>query len=1141
MTAEPHPPERRKLLTLGALFVATLVATALIAGMLLRPKPAAPTEPEGAMPAAAWVALFHEGVNALEQHRFPEAADMFGDLVKDRPTAVNAWINLAAAELNRNTEATHAPCIAACGRAIELDGRRPEPWFLRGVLMKHLGRAEEAERDFKAALERAPEDPTALYFLATLIGDRDPEKAIALLDRALEGETHLASAHYAIAGFRRRTGNDDGGRALAVFKAFTESQTGSLVRIVYTELGRLGEAVRTPDVTLPRIDAPASGTALATATEIPGVLRAAAFFRRDGTPRVLVSRGAELVAIDATETSPRESVVATIDGNPSGLIPADADNDGDTDLLAVVDGALRYLSGDGTRFSAADFPNSPGTTFVAATWTDIDQDSDLDVVALTESSGLRVFLNRRDAVFTPVLPDSALVGTFVPPALPALPAGARHVMAADLDGDGDGDLLVTGSFGLRLLRNDRLLRFVDATTRANATTLGGIRQAAVSDLNGDGRQDIAWLTDDGAMGAHLHTRSGPFRLTFNPVTPKRTSGPATVSAFRLADVDLDGEDDLLLATEAGATALVPRGSGWIADVPGRGGAPVLVADAPGAASVASVLLAAPLGDGPGVSWIAGVGASVRLLAPPKTDNRGLGVRLTGRLEPGQTRANTGGVGARVEVTAGGTTRVREMRTNDAGPGAALVPLVFGMGGVGQADYVRITWPDDVLQNEGPVPGNQVKTFEEFQRKGSSCPILFVWDGERFACITDFLGTGGLGFWVAPDTFAPPDPTELVVVPPPVVPKDGRYEFRIHEPFEEACWIDKAKLLVVDHPEGTEVLPDERMAISGKAPDGTLFLVGPRMFPVAATDGRGRDVLKEVGTIDRRYAAAVPDPRFLGYAEPTTFTFDFGAPLREAAGTTDVVMALDGWVEYPYSHINVAAWQAGVRLEAMSVDVETADGSWAVLHTEAGYPAGLPRTMTLPLGTLPTALTGRLRLRTNQEAYVDRLTLFRPMPSTAMTVRTQDAAWAELRFSGYPREYSPDGRAPRLYDYQIRDPQFPFKTLAGTFTRFGDVRELLTDVDDRSVVFGGGEEIALAFDVPDGPSKGATRTVILDTYGWCKDMDPHTAHPATLEPLPFVGMTEYPYPPEAAPGETEAVREYKRKWQTRVLPGTRAPR
>lgn len=756
MTAESTSGDRRKLLTLGAAFVATLVVTALLAGLWFRPKPVPKTEPAGAMTPEAWVALFHEGVNALEQHRFPEAADIFSDLVKDRPTAVNAWINLAAAELNRNTEATHGPCIAACERAQKIDDRRPEPWFLRGVLMKHLGRAEEAERDFKATLERAPEDPTALYFLATLIGDRNPEQAIALLDRALDGETHLASAHYAIAGLRRRTGSDDGGRALAVFKAFTDAQTGSLVRIVYTELGRLGEAVRTPDVTVPRASAdmaPAAAPARATTT-FDGALRAVAVLRREGTPRVIIGRGGDLVAIGTDGATPTESVVASIAGAVGDVLPADADNDGDTDLLVLADGLPRLLLGDGARFNAAAFPETAPMTFVAATWTDIDQDSDLDVVALTAAGELRVFLNRRDAVFTPVRPDSALVGTFVPPALPSIPAGARRLAATDLDGDGDGDLLVTGAFGLRVLRNDRLLRFVDVTTRANVGTLKSIRQAAIADINGDGRQDIVWLDDDGLLGALLHTRSGPFRLTFNPVTPKLPGGSASVAAFALADVDLDGDDDLLLASRKGTLTLEPRGAGWIAGLPGCETPPVPALEPTEAPVVDSILLAAPLGEGPAVSWIAGIGNRVRVLDPSETRNRGLGVRLTGRLEPGQTRANTGGVGARVEVTARGATRVREMRTNDAGPGGSLVPLVFGMGSVGQADYVRITWPDDVLQNEGPVPGNQVKTFEEFQRKGSSCPILFAWDGERFACITDFLGTGGLGFWVAPDTFAP---------------------------------------------------------------------------------------------------------------------------------------------------------------------------------------------------------------------------------------------------------------------------------------------------------------------------------------------------------------------------------------------------
>ena len=1133
-------------MTARSKMVLLCVVAAIAVGIVLIRRSEAETPPQLDMPSdSQWVALFHGGVTALEQHRFPEAVKIFSRLVDDRPSSVNAWINLAAGELNRNTEATHPRCITACEEAIKRDAKRPEPYFIRGVLMKHLGRNDDAERDFKSALERAPDDPTALYFLATLIGERDPIAAISLLDKALEGETHLASAHYAIAGLKRRAGQPDTGSSLTAFKAFTESQTGSLVRIVYTELGRLGEAIRDPGVALTAIELPATSKSIETKVAVGSAL-AICSLSRETLPSVIISHERSLSALSPySEAGMQSKDIAAFNTAPSRVIPGDANNDGFVDLLVIAGGQSEILMGSAKRFAESRVALTTTTPLAAATWTDIDQDSDLDIVAIDSNGFAHVFVNRRDAVFTELVPKTPLVAGFTPPELPKLAAGASEIMATDLDADGDADLLFVGRFGITLWRNDRLLRFVDVTARAGLNDQGPLGFALVSDLNHDGRLDIAALTEQGQVRAWIHTQSGPFRLTFRTGVSTKIPTVARAAALRICDFDLDGRDDLAIACVDGSVQIFDNGAAAIAGVgtlrAGIFGGALPPSDGKASWSGPVTLMVAPLQDSPDPQIIAGFADSsllVRAIDPP---HYGLAVRLVGRIEPGQTRANTGGVGARVEVMGRGGLTVRELRTNDAGGGATLVPLTFGLGFSGQADYVRITWPDDVLQNEGPVPCDQIKIIEQFQRKGSSCPVLFAWDGERFACVTDFLGTGGLGFWVAPGTFAPPDPTERVLIPPPVVPRNGRYEFRIHEPFEEACYLDMAKLLVIEHPVGTEVIPDERMAVGSSLPDGKIFTLRDRHFPLHAEDGRGRDVTNEVLQIDRRYCASVPDPRFLGYAEPTTFTFNFGKPLADAGSTNDLVMAMDGWVEYPYSHINVAAFQADVRLQAYSIDVETRDRGWVTLQTEAGYPAGLPRTMTLPLGKLPAELTGRMRLRTNQEAYIDRLSLFRPIESESTHITALDASVAELRFSGYPREYSPDGRAPRLYDYQIRDPQFPFKTLAGAFTRFGDVKELLTGTDDRSVVFGGGEEIAISFEAPPEPAAGRTRTLVLDTYGWCKDMDPYTAFPATLEPLPYVGMTEYPYPPESAPKDTEALKDYRRRFQTRVLPGSRAPR
>jgi len=62
----------------------------------------------------------------------------------------------------------------------------------------------------------------------------------------------------------------------------------------------------------------------------------------------------------------------------------------------------------------------------------------------------------------------------------------------------------------------------------------------------------------------------------------------------------------------------------------------------------------------------------------------------------------------------------------------------------------------------------------------------------------------------------------------------------------------------------------------------------------------------------------------------------------------------------------------------------------------------------------------------------------------------------------------------------------------------------------------------------------TRTFLLYADGFSKEMDLNSASPDQLAPLPFHGMSGYPYPsPEHYP-LTETRRRYIEKYNTRVV-------
>ena len=59
-----------------------------------------------------------------------------------------------------------------------------------------------------------------------------------------------------------------------------------------------------------------------------------------------------------------------------------------------------------------------------------------------------------------------------------------------------------------------------------------------------------------------------------------------------------------------------------------------------------------------------------------------------------------------------------------------------------------------------------------------------------------------------------------------------------------------------------------------------------------------------------------------------------------------------------------------------------------------------------------------------------------------------------------------------------------------------------------------------------------RTFMLYTVGFCKDMDYYTAFPDTVEPLPFLKMSNYPYGEDEGFPDDEAHRRYRAEWNTR---------
>lgn len=162
-------------------------------------------------------------------------------------------------------------------------------------------------------------------------------------------------------------------------------------------------------------------------------------------------------------------------------------------------------------------------------------------------------------------------GTLEPMPSPAFaPGSTREILWADIDNDGDPDLLVTTFEGpVRLFRNDGDWAFTDITAGAGFVQDAGKRWgASFGDYNKDGFLDLYVCTyiyseETYAYSKlnHLYRNNG--NGTFTDVTLQAGVGNGLKASFRSVwmDVDLDGWPDLYVINDFEAANALFRNNG----------------------------------------------------------------------------------------------------------------------------------------------------------------------------------------------------------------------------------------------------------------------------------------------------------------------------------------------------------------------------------------------------------------------------------------------------------------------------------------------------------------------------------------------------------------------------------------------------
>jgi tetratricopeptide (TPR) repeat protein len=1100
------------------------------------------------------------GVGYMNQQLFEKALRLFGAAAAKDPNLKAATLNGGVALLNLQ-KLEEAKVVLE--KAAKDDPKDPHVWFNLGLYYKNSTRPEAALDAFRRVTEIDPNDVDTWYFLGSTYAQlKQFPEAIAAFEHALKLDPLHASAQFGLARAYQQSGQvDSAHEAMKKFQYVTQNKLSAPISLSYGEQGKYSRAEESPlaaKKVLPQID-----VKFVDATRDAGLMSqpaieperdsapyfgpGACFLDYDGDGNIdvfLPNNGAQGGMSlyhnlgngkfeDATEKAGLDPTLHSV-----SCTAGDYDNDGAPDLVAALANRILLLHNekngtfkDSTEASGinrgaaikSDGENA-GLAFI-----DYDHDGDLDLYvsryysdrhSLAPTSPNLMLRNNGNGTFTDVTETVGLTSG----------ESSLSAIGTDFNNDRAVDLVVTGGRVPVLFKNPREGKFPQQPWASEfSKPTSGI---AMLDFDHDGWMDMA-LTELGAPGLTLWRNSQG--KIFEQVNLPETNW---VRAFGVVafDYDNDGWVDLAALGETkdgkGEVRLFRNlgPDGW-KDVTADLGLDKIQLKEPRA------IIAGDYDNDGAVDLLITQNRGPVVLLRNEGGNKNTSLRLALK----GLNDNKSAIGTKVEVFSDGTRQKFEVYGSSGYLGQNAPYLTIGLGQAKQADVVRLLWPTGVLQDEIEVADDKVRNITELDRRGSSCPTLFAWDGTHYALVGDMLGAGVIGHWISSTNGQIerniPRPTEAIKIDRLALrEKGGKLSFRFMEPLEESVYLDEAKLVAIDHPADLDVYPNEYFASNPPYPPFKVVFSNRREArpPDGAWDEHGHNMLPNL--LAHRYFGDFKVLPFLGFAEPHSLELDLGAPYRGGP----LWLLMHGEIEYFSATSMYAADQAGLRPFAPYVEAQNGKGNWVRAIDDLGFPAGGARTMTADLtGKLPVG-TRRIRLTTNLQIYWDNILISRTEQHQPARLTPVPLVRADLSFRGFPFKIEDQPPGNVKYIYERTSATGPYTRPAGAYTRYGDVLPLLTADDDKFAVFGSGDEIALDFD-QDSLSKlpaGWVRDYFFIANGYEKDMDFYAYHGDSVAPLPFAGMKTYPYPGQTFPEDSDHLK-YQLEYNTRFMSGHEA--
>lgn len=786
---------------------------------------------------------------------------------------------------------------------------------------------------------------------------------------------------------------------------------------------------------------------------------------------------------------------AGLKGNPceidTDVKAVDLDNDGFLDFVATVYG------------DACKLPAGPKTLAPPHIPADITS---------------HVYRNNGDGTFTDITASaglSSVIGNF------------RQVLFGDFANDGYMDLLFLRDDGPPMLfMNQGGDKFVDQTAQAGPALAKSCADGgAVSDFNHDGEFDLAlW----GPCGYEVLLNRGDAHFEAVPGLPSiKLEGGAFSRRGAVADLSGDGFDDLLLKDNDGNWHALLNHRGRFEETPldfhprwghryagealGRGG--VLgqgeILNLPAETTFMPAWLVHPVD----LNLLTLAGGQLQVFQRQGPARHWIQVKLLGY------KSNKQGIGDIIELKSGNFYD-KVLATHGS-------TRIF-TGNLPKLDVVRVTWPNQVVQNTVDAATDAAISVKESERLASSCPFLYVWNGKRFVFFTDILGDAPIGELAPDGTYLKPNPQDLIRLGGGIKEKNGQYVFQLTDEMREVDYFDRLRLLAVDHPANEDVYSNETYSPAPVEP--ALYLVRKKRFPVSAVDDHGRNILPLIRYADGRYPTDFRRNRILGLAAPHSITLDLG----KFPQASRVALWLQGWVFWTDSNASRALMaNPHLKMTDPYLQVRNKAGKWVTVIPDMGLPSGTRRTMRVDLTGKFLTADHHIRITTDLCVYWDQI-FFTTDESAIKPSFALPLVSANLHYRGFSAVSSdPSHLRPDSFDYSRLMTHAPWNPARGPYTRYGSVQPLLVSANNHLVAMSTGDEMTVKFSAARLPPlrPGWKRDFFLLARGYAKDGEPNTAYARSVNPLPFDSMGNYPPPAAKAPRD-QSYERYLKEYQTR---------